>query len=80
MRTGKMDMECKTCKYWDQEVMESHGDGIGECRRFPPFISDQIYKKQLVASNGNIEDARWIATIYPITAQQDWCGEWKAKD
>jgi hypothetical protein len=73
-----MEVKCENCKYWDQVGMGIDDDGLGECKRFPPVLSDQIYKKQLAANN-DVEEARWIATVYPLTGVHDNCGEWKAK-
>ncbi len=65
-------MKCGNCKFWDVLEMWS-GDPQGECHRFPPHffpLMARDYKECL--SNG--------AWILPVTSDDDWCGEFKAKD
>ena len=68
---------CNECKYWDREEMQRGNEGLGDCKRFPPAISDHVYVKQDTDGFYDPEYARWVATIYPVTAKRDMCGEWK---
>ncbi len=54
--------ECKDCKYW---FRKPYG---GECRARPPVIVQPHYQYR----SGGMDSAYW-----PITQQDDWCGEWR---
>ena len=79
---------CGTCKHWQRQ----HNDkDAGWCRRYPPVLSDYAlrfyaenppedntdeYQEQLVVKAGHGLDV-WFQ---PVTLDDDFCGEWRAKD
>lgn len=73
-RRKVMSEKCENCRWWETDEEDS---SLGECKRYPPVISDFVLKKQEKAGC-ELEEARWIASIYPFTSDSDRCGEWKA--
>ena len=64
-----MKRDCYTCRFWNAS---SHGDG--ERRRHPPRI-------MLVPdSDGDDPELPGMQTLWPMTDQEDWCGEWAFRD
>lgn len=60
--------------------------GIGECRRYPPRVCDEQTRRILAAPLYVRE--RYIrlpigvvsaASLFPCTAEYEWCGEWQAR-
>jgi len=67
-----MDL-CSGCRFWLN--WDSEGSGLGECHRFPPRMA--------TACKSNVEDES-ATTVrpegggWPLTAPDDWCGEFQA--
>lgn len=62
---------CITCKFWD--AYDEEPDNVpmaqGDCHRFPPsipIVDEEIKGVQLVT--------------FPIMFDEEWCGEWKARE
>lgn len=93
---------CETCRWWDRadkgslypaesevgaHLSETHeGLDVGECRRFPPAVSDEQARRVLRIGiyRPDVYDCLPLgvlnaATVWPHTAEWDWCGEWRAK-
>lgn len=79
---GKKE-KCGNCKYWDfhkgrNEVnpLSKNIDSLGNCRRHSPlFMLIQI-------SPGNNNNWEWPEThfgCWPVTEENDWCGEFEAE-
>lgn len=71
-----MSEQCENCKYWHNRSFDDKE--LGDCRRFPPVVSDVVYNDQ-VDHGTPPEEARWVATEFPTTIQTEWCGEWKGE-
>lgn len=56
---------CGGCAFWLENSANSHE---GECRRFPP-----VWEKTSDAS------PRWRKGIWPMTSNDDGCGEFQTK-
>jgi len=59
-------MYCGECKFWEAEKEQST---LGRCRRHAPKT----------ITNGLSEKHVAVTTVWPLTTDQDWCGEWSAK-
>jgi len=55
--------KCEDCKFWEEE-----GDGQGWCLRYPPVA---ITNEQSGVVN--------LVNNWPLTMEDGWCGEFKAK-
>ena len=57
--------ECENCKYWlaSEEIKFNEKSLTGECRRYPPVL---YFKRSDIF-------------IFPITDNDNWCGEYKEK-
>jgi hypothetical protein len=59
---------CATCRFWDNV------EGLSLCRRSPPaFAARQIEPDDV--EGGGTDGARGF---WPVTDNDDWCGEWQA--
>ena len=61
-----IDLKCSSCKYWDrkEEMPE-----MGLCRRHAP--------RAAVASPDGSKVL--VETLWPVTKEDTWCGEWDNK-
>jgi hypothetical protein len=64
MNTITISRACSACAFWNP--LE---DGHGECRRHAP---------QTVAFE--VDDEMQFETMFPVTAADDWCGDFEKKD
>lgn len=55
---------CATCRYFDRT-----GSGYGWCRRYAPRSYVGIEHRDEAA-----------ASYFPLVAEDDWCGEWRATE
>jgi len=84
---------CDGCRHWsrltpidlhDDEPVEADDDGrimLGECRRFPPRISDAALAGHVEVSGRRIPlrmTAVAEASVFPVTLGCHWCGEHSA--
>lgn len=74
-----MKKNCRNCKYWDSSVFVDGDVEIGECRRKPPKLSMKMALEQNNSEISCLDEAHWLATVFPITSDETWCGEWKKK-
>jgi hypothetical protein len=63
--------KCCTCRFW-QSVSSGAAPVAGYCRRSPPVILDMIVEPE---GDLQISDIA-AATAYPVTNDDDWCGEY----
>jgi len=63
METATKTETCAKCEYWNAKASDE-----GECRRQPP---------QAISFKVN-EEVKF-ETRFPMTASDDWCGEFSAK-
>ena len=69
-----MEQVCENCKYWKKVTkiaFEGKKKDAGQCRIHPPrvfFSTFESRPKQVVKYR------------FPFTADDDWCGGFKAKD
>lgn len=73
-------MSCINCKFHDVEGFYknagSEADGwgdVGYCRRMPPLLIASRSEQE-----GNAMEAA-VNTTWPVTDENDWCGEFQAK-
>lgn len=59
-------MKCRTCKWWDR-IDEDVDEGL--CRRHPPTAV------VLAVGPGDEPGDETIETVWPQTAEGDWCSE-----
>ena len=66
---------CKNCKYFSRDRVSEHDLGIpgGECRRKPPTVH---YEIQFDPATLTRTPLAW--TYFPMTRDEDFCGEFKA--
>lgn len=65
-----MEQSCENCKYWKEMEKNDFEKGTarsGQCRRYSP--------KFIYAGNGSIK--KMLKYRFPISAFDDWCGEFK---
>jgi hypothetical protein len=58
-------MSCKTCKFWNEIPDYALS---GHCQRYAP--------RAHVSRNSGIFET--VMAHWPVTAEEDWCGEWIA--
>lgn len=60
---------CETCRHWRHE-----------CRRNPPVIVEALVA-QLISAEAecDIDEVIDLASWFPTTAADDYCGEWTRK-
>ena len=69
--------QCETCKWWDNRDFSITTDApIGYCRRNPP----QILVGEYGSPGRHKYEGIWNATEFPITEEEDFCGEWTRKN
>lgn len=62
----KEQMQCKTCRFWRKPM-----DRIsGECRRNAPKPIGWV------AGNDDEENIPRVEAVWPVTFDDDFCGEW----
>lgn len=64
MKTKKTTWACAACTFWNK-LDEDHG----ECRRHAP---------QTVAFE--VDDEVKFESMFPVTAGEDWCGDFEKAD
>ncbi len=64
--------QCSECRFWLN--WDSEGTNLGECHRFPPRMATvhRIGVEGETAGTVRPEDGGW-----PLTAPDDWCGEFQ---
>jgi hypothetical protein len=64
--------QCSACRFWLN--WDSEGTNLGECHRFPPRMATVLRSGAEGASAVMVrpEDGGW-----PLTAPDDWCGEFQ---
>lgn len=67
---------CETCRFWYREyVCMDKPDRLAECLRYPPIvIGSMLHGAPFVTLDEEHEAAR-----FPVTDQDEWCGEWQPK-
>ena len=72
------ERRCWTCRWWEAaanppELCQSEtGSPVGYCHRWPPLHPQRVMPGQL---NDSFQEWR-----QPTTADEDWCGEWAARE
>lgn len=66
------DQCCETCRFWSEVKIARHNGGVpvGVCHRYPPVL-----RKNETGSEHPVDDFE-----QPWTTDEDWCGEWQAKE
>lgn len=67
-----MDETCAGCRFWNLENMDAKTSFLvfGECRRYPP-TRPSVDPKDAVSP--------LLDWLWPLTEEDDWCGEFRAK-
>ena len=60
-------MSCETCRYHDYDAVDD--DKVGLCKRYAPRPGYNDPKVRMTNP--------FIVPFWPITAVDDWCGEWE---
>jgi hypothetical protein len=58
-----MELNCKSCRYWDED---GNLPAYGLCRRSAPAA----------AVINPLEGTNSVDAVWPRTARTDWCGQW----
>jgi hypothetical protein len=64
--------QCSACRFWLN--WDSEMTNLGECHRFPPRMA-AIYRSD--AGEGSAATVRPADGGWPLTAPDDWCGEFQ---
>lgn len=68
---------CNNCNYFDKHPTEF----LGHCKRFPPTIPPDLFIPRPSPSGEltqmEVEQKEWLSAI---VGEDDWCGEYRAKD
>lgn len=64
MKTKAANRTCSACAHWNEVE-----DGHGECRRHAP---------QTIAFE--VDDEVKFESMFPVTASDDWCGDFSKAD
>lgn len=69
---------CSTCRFWGaaDECDE------GPCHRYPPVLNHSMVASQPENDDGNAsmeESYKIYCWAYPVTGEDEWCGEWQEK-
>ncbi len=70
-------MGCMGCFFWKNNL---DYEPLGNCRRYPPVHSDVIMRIGMKKAEDSYEEAASVAMdgwLFPMTAPDDWCGEFK---
>jgi len=67
MDSGK----CKNCCYWKEGDLITKDIQDGVCRRYPPTVIYEYYEE--------IKTGGGRPVVYPLTYENDWCGEFNDK-
>lgn len=77
------DCQCQGCRFWDRYEggPGSLNGNLGDCRRNPPAISEQILAR-LMPSYGcpqtdDLECNVYAASAFPVTEEESWCGRFE---
>lgn len=63
---------CGSCRFWDRRLDRVES---GNCRRRPPVILECVAAAN-ISAEGDLDSADLeLATRYPITFIDDWCGD-----
>jgi hypothetical protein len=64
--------QCSECRFWLN--WDSEGSNLGECHRYPPRMATVLRAGAEGATPVMVrpEDGGW-----PLTAPDDWCGEYQ---
>lgn len=69
---------CDNCRFWAEKFKQREGADsyfLGKCHRLPPVVSSEGPE-----TASKIEELQiWMKSIWPITYESDWCGEWQPK-
>jgi len=72
-----MTPTCETCRWWEGGVTKN-GNGI--CRRHTPkAVVAVAWVPKLLRAFGGVTSMQWPAQ-WPITEEDDWCGEHQPKE
>lgn len=67
---------CANCRFWGR----SNAGGHAACRAHPPRIIETVAQLDLASPHGGgefDESTAFIATRFPQTADDEWCGEYE---
>ena len=67
-------MKCGECIFW-----ERWGTERGGCHRLPPHTDFEVSGREVQFERLQITITKSHNPIWPNTAQDDWCGEFKPK-
>ena len=66
------------CRFWLQlTTVGSSPREIGQCRRHPPRFDGAMYRHGVRQEGAEGGSAMLWGTSYPMTAEDDWCGEFE---
>jgi hypothetical protein len=64
--------QCSGCRFWLN--WDSEQSNLGECHRFPPRMATVL---RIAGDNGSAATVRPEDGGWPLTAPDDWCGEFQ---
>jgi|GEM_PF-2749403 len=82
-------MRCDECRFWDKTAYDEQSGGADNfaveafCRRYPPQINVSVPLAG-VSEGFDAADTKYpynsYTWPYPVTEQDDWCGEFQSKE
>lgn len=81
-----MKQSCSNCRFWANPNDDEDDDTrMGECRRYPPRICEAMMAADIANAYGEPaigleRKTNWLNTTFPVTGDDEWCGEWQSDD
>lgn len=76
-----MGFHCATCRYWsDKEGVAIGLPNEGACRKRAPMFVPALAEEIAGTGDHSFDDMIALSTVYPITKDYDWCGEYASAD
>lgn len=74
-----MDGNCGECRFW-MERDTTFGFFTGQCRLKPPIIASARLAALIRQDpSRNATDEIFLATCFPVTSAEEWCGKFEQK-
>jgi hypothetical protein len=74
---------CATCRHWGRYEAGSLSTDLGDCRRYPPKISETLLARLLPGGlcdpRDELELSVYGASAFPVMNKADACGEYAPK-
>lgn len=78
-------MSCAGCTHWDRYTESDIAKKLGDCRRYPPKLNDEVLKRLLpgfgvsLHEYDDLANDLYIASPFPVTHETSDCGEFHSR-